>query len=205
MGRVQFTEYLSCLPEGHPHLEALDSAYQEAARVLSPRGLANYLEGVRAMCSLGRGEDLILTYIQETPRVAKEVGEDIVPDVVHAVMRLSSLTSGSVLTVLLATLPLAARRLGDARMLNDFLALVHQLAGKAPRGLRPMLENLDELLGKLTLGGFRRWTLWGAQAHQRDQEGQIAYFGLKTESSRAVLQKERRGTLFIDNQRKLNF
>jgi len=33
----------------------------------------------------------------------------------------------------------------------------------------------------------------------------MAYFGLKTESSRAVLQKERRGTLFVDNQRKLNF
>ncbi len=33
----------------------------------------------------------------------------------------------------------------------------------------------------------------------------MAYFGLQTESSRAVLQKERRGTLFVDNQRKLNF
>ncbi len=205
MGRVQFAEYLSCLPEDHPHLEALDAAYQEAACVLSPRGLANYLEGVKAMCSLGRGEDLILTYIQETPRVAKEVGEDIVPDVVHAVMRLSSLTSGAVLALLLSNLPLAARRLGDARLLNDFLGLIHQLAGKAPRGLRPMLENLDELLGKLTLGGLRRWALWGAQAHQRDLEGQIGYFGLKSESSKAVLQKERRGTLFIDNQRRLNF
>lgn len=205
MGRVQFTEYLSCLPVDHPHLEALDAAYQDAARMLSPRGLANYLEGVKAMSALGRGDDLILTYIQEIPRVAKEVGEDAVPDVVHAIMRLSSLTSGAVLALLLSTLPLASRRLGDARMLNDFLGLVHQLAGKAPRGLRPMLENLDELLGKLTLGGLRRWALWGAQAHQRDMDGQAGYFGLKSESSKAILQKERRGTLFIDNQRKLNF
>ncbi|MBL4691054.1 MAG: nitric oxide reductase activation protein NorD [Rhodospirillales bacterium] len=205
MSRVEFIEYLSCLSDDHPHLEALESSYQEAARVLSPRGLANYLEGVRAMCALGRGEDLILGYIQEMPLVAKEVGEDIIPEVVRAVMMLSSHTSGTVLTLLMSNLPLAAQRLGDAQMMTDFLGLIHVLAGKAPRGLRPMTENLEELLGKLTLGGLRRWALWGAQAHQRDLDGQMAYFGLKSESSRAVLQKERRGTLFVDNQRKLNF
>ncbi len=205
MGRVAFVEYLSCLSDDHPHVQALDSAYQEAARVMSPRGLANYLEGIKALCSLGRGEDLILTYIQELPSVAKEVGEDVVPDIVHALMKLSSHTSGTVLSLLLSNLPLAAQRLGDADVLRSFLGLIHQLAGKAPRGLRPMLENLDELLGKLTLGGLRRWALWGAQAHARDLDGQMTYFGLKSESSRSVLQKERRGTLFVDNQRKLNF
>ena len=68
-----------------------------------------------------------------------------------------------------------------------------------------MMENLDELLAKLTLGGLRRWATWGAQAHQRDLDGQMAYFALKSESSKAVLQRERRGTLFVENQRKLNF
>ncbi|MBC8338420.1 MAG: nitric oxide reductase activation protein NorD [Alphaproteobacteria bacterium] len=205
MSRVEFIEYLSCLSDDHPHLEALESSYQEAARLMSPRGLANYLEGVRAMCTLGRGEDLILSYIQEMPLVAKEVGEDIIPEVVRAVMMLSSHTSGTVLTLLMNSLSLAAQRLGDAQVLADFLGLIHNLAGKAPRGLRPMMENLDELFGKLTLGGLRRWALWGAQAHQRDLDGQMAFFGLESESSRAVLQKERRGTLFVDNQRKLNF
>jgi len=204
-GPADFREYLSCLDVDHPHFAALDSAYHEAARVLSPRGLANYLEGVKAMCSLGRGEDLILTYIQVIPDVAKEVGEDVVPDIVTAVMKLSSHTSGTVLTLMLSNMPLAARRLGDAEVFGGFLKLIHQLAGKTPRGLRPMMENLDELLTKLTLGGLRRWAMWGAQAHARDLDGQMTYFGLQSESSKAVLQKERRGTLFIDNQRKLNF
>jgi nitric oxide reductase NorD protein len=35
---------------------------------MSPRGLEHYLTGMRAMCSLNRGEDLILTYVQEMPR-----------------------------------------------------------------------------------------------------------------------------------------
>lgn len=200
-------EFLSCLntEEGHEHREAFESSYHEATRVMSPRGLQNYLEGIKAMCTLGKGQDLVLTYIEEMPGVAREVGEDVIPDVVQALMKLASHTSGTVITLLMANLPLAAQRLGDAEVLRGFLSLVHQLAGKAPRGLRPMMENLDELLAKLTLGGLRRWALWGAQAHQRDLDGQMAYFGLRSESSRAVLLKERRGTLFVDNQRRLNF
>jgi len=203
---IDFSEHLACLDMQNPaHREALESSCHEAARLMSPRGLDNYLQGVKAICALGKGQDLPLTYVQEMPGVAKEVGEDVIPDVVHALMRLSSHTSGTVITLLMASLPLAAQRLGDADLLRGFLDLVHHLAGKTPRGLRPMAENLDELLSKLTLGGLRRWALWGAQAHARDVAGQTAYFGLATESSRAVLQSERRGTLFVDTQRRLNF
>lgn len=204
---IDFHEYVSCLDtsEGHAHREALESSYHEAGRVMSPRGLQNYLEGMRAMCAMGRGQDLVMTYVQEMPRVVKEVGEDIIPDIVTGMMKLASHTSGSVITMMLANMPLAAQRLGDAEVLRGYLGLLHQLAGKAPRGLRPMMEVLDELLSKLTLGGLRRWALWGAQAHQRDLDGQMAYFALKTDSSKSVLQKERRGTLFVDNQRRLNF
>jgi len=202
---INFSEYVACLDPGAEHRQALESAYQEAARLMSPRGLENYLTGMRAMCSMGKGQDLVLTYVQDLPQVVKEVGEDVIPDIVTGLMRLASHTSGTVIALLMANLPLAARRLGDAEVLRGYLGLIHQLAGKAPRGLRPMMEVLDELLGKLTLGGLRRWALWGAQAHARDLDGQMAYFGLRTESARAVLQKERRGTLFVDQQRRLNF
>ncbi|MEJ2693667.1 MAG: nitric oxide reductase activation protein NorD [Candidatus Thiodiazotropha sp.] len=203
---LDFTEYVSCLDqEDQEHLQALDASYHEAARLMSPRGLQNYLQGMRAMCTLGRGQDLVLTYVQEMPGVVKEVGEDIIPDIVESMMRLASHTSGTVITLMLANMPLAAQRLGDAQVVRGYLKLLHQLAGKAPRGLRPMMEVLDELLSKLTLGGLRRWALWGAQAHQRDLDGQMAYFGLQSEAARSVLRKERRGTLFVDNQRKLNF
>ncbi len=202
----QLLEYATCLRDGeHQHIDALESSYRDATRVMSMYGQSRYLEGMRAMCSLGRNQDLLLTYVEEMPSVAREIGEDIIPDIITAIMHLSSHTSGSVLTLILSDLPLVARRLGDADVVRGYLKLLHNLAGKAPRGLRPMMENLDELLSKLTLGGLRRWALWGAQAHARDLDGQMAYFALKSESSRSILQKERRGTLFVDNQRKLNF
>ena len=202
----ELAEYLQCIdPDDLGNLEAVEASWLEAQRIMSPQGLENYLVGIKAMCTLGKGQDLVLTYIQEMPVVAKEVGEDIVPDTIEAIMKLSSLTSGAVITLILSNLPLAATRLGDAELLRGYFKLLHQLAGKAPRGLRPMMKSLGELLSKLTLGGLRRWAMWGAQAYQRDLEGQGAYFGLQTETSKSVLQRERRGTLFVDNHRKLNF
>ncbi len=202
----ELAEYLACIdPEDLGDADLVEPSYLEAQRIMSPQGLENYLVGIKAMCTLGKGQDLVLTYVQEMPQVAKEVGEDIVPDVIEALMKMASLTSGSVITLILSNLPLAATRLGDAELLHGYLKLLHQLAGKAPRGLRPMMESLGELLSKLTLGGLRRWANWGAQAYQRDLDGQSAYFGLATETSRSILQRERRGTLFVDNQRKLNF
>jgi hypothetical protein len=202
----ELAEYLQCIdPEDLGSLEAVEASWLDAQRIMSPQGLENYLVGIKSMCTLGKGQDLVMTYVQEMPVVAKEVGEDIVPDTIEAIMKLSSLTSGAVITLILSNLPMAATRLGDAELLRGYFKLLHQLAGKAPRGLRPMMESLGELLSKLTLGGLRRWATWGAQAYQRDFEGQTAYFGVATETSKSVLQRERRGTLFVDNHRKLNF
>ena len=137
--------------------------------------------------------------------VVKEVGEDVIGDAIGAAFKLSSMTSGSVISLWFSTLSLAAQRLGDAELLQDYLNFVHQLSVKASRGLRPMLNRLEILLGQLTLGGLRRWAMWGAQAHSRDLNTLQEYFDLQTADSLAVLQQERRGTLFVDTHRRLNF
>lgn len=203
---VQLDDYRELLEDIDPHVhDTLESSFAEAARVMSPRGLANYLEGARGLCQLGRGNDLVIEYIQEMPAVAKEVGDDVIVDCVTHAMKLSSMTSGEVIALMFSSLPTAARRLGDADLFRAYLGLLHQLSAKAPRGLRPMLSQIDELFSKLTLGGMRRWALWGAQAHGRDFAALADYFSLQSADSMAVLKTERRGTLFIDNQRKLNF
>lgn len=198
-----YEEYLhDFAPEIH---DILEGTFQEAARVMSPAGLQSYLEGAKSLSNLGRGKDLVICYLQEMPLIAKECGEDIVTDCVTAAMKLSSMTSGEVIALLFSSLPTAARRLGDAELLRGYLTMIHQLASTASRGLRPMLNHIDELLSKLTLSGLRRWAQFGAQAHRRDFKSLTSYFNLESQDSRAMLQKERRGTLFIDTQRKLNF
>lgn len=203
---INLDEYREQLIKAAPELEGtLDGIFQEAARVISPAGLQDYLQGARGLCNLGRGGKLVATYLEEIPLVAKEVGEEIIQDVVHAALKLSSMTSGEVIEMMFASLPTAARRLGDSAMLRSYLQVIHQVSAKAPRGLRPMFSHMEELLSKLTLGGLKRWANFGAEAYRRDLNNLVAYFNLETQDSKAVLQKERRGTLFIDVQRKINF
>jgi nitric oxide reductase NorD protein len=203
---INLDDYRDILEQAAPEVRStLESTFQEAARVMSPTGLQHYLEGAKGLCDLGRGHDLVVSFLEEMPMVVKEVGEDIITDCVTSAMKLSSMTSGEVIALMISSLPTAARRLGDAEMLRSYLQLIHQLSAKAPRGLRPMLKHIDQLLSRLTLGGLRRWANFGAEAYRRDLNNLVAYFNLETQDSIAVLKKERRGTLFIDTQRKLNF
>lgn len=198
----EYQEVLDDLPSESQ--EVLRASWNEAARMFSSRGLDNYLKGAIALHNLGRGEELVVTYIQEMPEVSRAIGEEVLPDVVNFLMAMASKTSGQVLTLIVATAPLAAQRLGDESLFRAYLNVLEIMLAQAPRGLRPMLENLDRLLSELTLGGLRRWVQWGAQAYRADFEGQVGYFSLSTPDSMGVLQKERKGTLFVDVQRRLN-
>ncbi|MDH4120639.1 MAG: VWA domain-containing protein [Deltaproteobacteria bacterium] len=198
----QYSEYLEQL---NPEITGvLESTFHEAARVMSASALQHYLEGAKGLVNLGRGNHLVITYLQEMPLVAKEIGDDAVKESILAAMKLSSMTSGEVIELFFATLPTTARRLGDMALFKAYLQFLHQLAARAPRGLRPMLSILDELLSKLPLGGLRRWAFFGADAYRTDFKNQTAYFSLQTADSQAMLQKERKGVLFVDHQRKLS-
>ncbi len=206
MSSIKLEDYADFLEQSVPEVkEVLESTFHEAARIMSPAGLQDYMDGARALTNLGRGHDLVVTYLQEMPLVAKECGEDIIPDVITAAMKVSSMTSGEVISLLLGSLPSAARHLGDGQLVRGYLTLIHQLASTAARGLRPMLNHIDELLSKLTLSGLRRWANFGAQAYRRDFNNLTSYFNLESADSRAMLEKERRGVLFVKVQRKINF
>ena len=197
-----YAEYIEDLSE-HSR-SALKSAWQDAVKVLSPRGLDNYIKGAGALRRLGKGDSLVETWIEHAPLVAKEVSEDVVGELATAALTLASKTSGVVIELLLATAPTAAKRLGDAQLFVNYLQFINSLIAQAPRGVRPMLEKLDVLLQQLTLGGLRRWALWGAHAHRTDYEAQILYFALESKESLATVQKERKGTLLVDVQRRIN-
>ncbi len=203
---IKLEDYEDFLAESAPEVrDVLESTFIEASRVMSPSGLQEYMEGAKSLCKLGRGSGIVISYLQEMPLVVKECGEDVIGDCLSAAMKLTSMTSGEVVTLLFGSMPTAASNLGDAELFRGYLTLIHQLASTASRGVRPMLNHIEELLSKLTLSGLRRWANFGAQAYRRDFNNLTSYFNLESADSRAVLQKERRGVLFIKTQRKLNF
>jgi len=188
-----------------PHAqEILRACWYEAARSFSARGLESvYLKGARALHALGRGPELVSSFLQEAPAVAKELGEEAVVDLIDTALRSISKTSATVVAAIIDSSPIAARRLGEYQLFQGYLHLLETLLAQVPRGVRPLLGQLEVLLGQLTLGGLRRWAQWGAQAHRADFAAQVRYFGLESPESLAVLQQERKGTLFVDVQRRL--
>ncbi len=184
--------------------EAVNRQIDDAKHVFSPTGLASWLDGAVALNKLGRGAPVVVSFLDTMPDIARECGEDIVADCLGAAMKLSSMTSGGVIILMFRSLPIAARHLGDATLVRSYLSFIHQFASSTARALRPMLMHMDDLLSKLTLSGLRRWANFGSQAYRRDYDNQVAYFSLESADSRAVLQKERRGVLFVRVQRKLN-
>ena len=202
---IELEKYQDILDELGEHAGGvLRASWGEAARVFSPRGLENYyLQGATGLKSLGRGTDLVVSFIQSAPAVARELGEDAVSDLLAAAIKMYSKTSATVIASIFSTSPVAAARLGDPELFRGYLHLLDTLLAQAPRGVRPMLDHLNTLLGQLTLGGLRRWALWGAQAHKTNFDAQAKFFALESLESIGVLQRESKGTLFIDVQRRI--
>ncbi|HTN93308.1 MAG TPA: nitric oxide reductase activation protein NorD [Gallionella sp.] len=197
-----YQELLDGLPP--EAVQVLHSSWLEATKAFTARGLDNYLKAASAINQLGRGAGLVIAWLEEAPHVGKEIGEEVIVDLAQTAMNLTSKTSGSVIELILATSTTAARRLGDAQLFLNYLQFIDTLISRAPRGVRPMLDELDVLLAQLTLGGLRRWAMWGAHAHRTNYEEQVNYFSLNSKESQAILMKERKGTLFVDVQRRIN-
>ena len=60
------------------------------------------------------------------------------------------------------------------------------------------------LLSQLSLAGLKNWVEYGIRNYGNHPERQNDYFSLQSADSRAVLQRERHGTLLVDIERKLD-
>ncbi len=201
---IQLADYPEILEDlGEHAAEVLEANWHEAARVFTRRGLEAYLEGAGSLKALGRGSDLVSAFIESAPLVAREIGEQAVFEMLSTAIRMYSKTSAEVLSLFFSTAPVVARRLGEIELFRAYLVLLDQLLAQAPRGVRPMLGKIEVLLNQMTLGGLRRWAMWGISAYRSDFAAQADFFGLVSPQSQAVMQQEHRGVLFIDVQRRL--
>ncbi|MDO9291291.1 MAG: hypothetical protein Q7U09_06900 [Hydrogenophaga sp.] len=74
----------------------------------------------------------------------------------------------------------------------------------ASPGLPLFFERAPQLLGLLSVGGLKRWVEYGVRNYHHHPERQRDYFSLRSADAKAVLQRERRGTLLADHTRVLD-
>lgn len=189
---------------------------EEASVLLSPAGIKDYLEGASLVCMIGRGFDPVLSYLEEMPGVAKRLGEETLSLVSQAVWKMSRTPNGKAIPPFVHTIGEAARRLGNEESLRHYIDIVFDMMERTTKsihgfhstlpspGLPVMLENIPALFQQLSLDGFRNWVEYGVRNYNTHPEHQTDYFSLQSADSRAVIQRERHGTLFADHERRLD-
>jgi hypothetical protein len=182
----------------------------QATHTLSEHGLQAYLDCARALGKMGRGPEPVLALLQEWPQVAMTVGEDMLPDVDALLHAMQKSPNSAAMAPLLNTLAAVARCLQGADPLRHYLNAVREVMSRtsvslhghhttfASPSLPVLLEQAPLLLGMLTVAGLSRWADYGARHYQHHPDRQREYFALKSADSRAVLLRERHGTLFAD-------
>ncbi len=212
--RDEYRARLSC---NFPQLEdVFADCMEEAAALLSPQGRLDYLEGASLVCMIGRGFEPVLVYLEEMPQVAGRLGEEMLERIAQAVWKLSRSPNGQAITPFLQALPEASRRLPSAAQMEHLLALLFDFAERTTGsihgfhttlpspGLPDLLQQLPYLLNQLSLEGLRHWIDYGVRNYADHPERQRDYFSLQSADSRAMLQRERHGTLYADHERRLD-
>jgi hypothetical protein len=188
---------------------------REALATLTKDGVDAYIENARFLGKMGRGAEPILIFLEEWPAVAKVVGEEVLPAVIDLVRKMTKSPNSKAIAPFLQSLPTAARRLQSAPQFADYLAIlqdfmerttgsVHGIHQTFPSpGLPELFKQIPVLLSQLSLGGLKNWVDYGVRYYHDHPERQIEYFSLQSADARAVMQRERQGTLLVDAERKL--
>lgn len=213
----EFELYWQRLDCGFPRVEPVFAeCMREACNVLTNAGMDAYIEYARSLGKMGRGAEPILIFLEVWPSVVRVWGEDALPEVKLAIQRMSKSPNGKAIVPFLQSLPTAARRLHSHEQMRDYIELVldfmerttgsiHGIHQTFPSpGLPEFFKQVPALLHQLSLAGLKNWVDYGVRFYSDHPERQIDYFSMQSADSRAVLQRERHGTLLVDNERRLD-
>lgn len=213
----RYKEYRPLLKCSFPQLDDIfDNCMDEAVACLSNKGINEYLKGASLICMIGRGFEPVLVYLEEIPQIAKRLGEDVASEISQHVWDMTRTPNGQSILAFLQSLPEASRRLGSKEQFDHYLKIVfdymeettgsiHGIHTTIPSpGLTDFLKTVPFLLNQLSIQGLKNWVEYGTNYYNSHPQRQIEYFSLKSADSKAILQRERHGTLYADNERRLN-
>ena len=196
--------------------EVFPDLMAQARATLAPDRIDAFLDAARALGKLGRGVEPMLAFLEAWPEVVAALGgEDAQSELMALVAKLQKSPNGQAIAPLMQSLAAVARRLKARALLTEYLLLCGDLAERTASsihggpatfpspGLPAFLAQAPHLLGLLSLGGLRKWVEYGVRNHRDNPDRQREYFALASADSKAVLHRERHGTLFADVERQL--
>lgn len=213
----QITAWREQLDCGFPRVADLfEDCMVEAQALLTPEGIHAYLEQGRFLGKMGRGVEPVLIFLQEWPQVAHTLGESALAPIMTAIRVIWKSPNGKAITPFLQSMAAIAQRLPSQEQLQQYLDLslryMDRTSGSihgihktyASPSLPDFFQKSPHLLSLLSIEGLRNWVEYGIRNYCNHPERQRDYFTLQSADSRAVLQRERHGTLLVDNTRQLD-
>ena len=182
---------------------------------VSADGLRGFIKGLELLCMMGRGAEPPLVYMEEAAAVVDHAGESMLYPVAKAAYQISRSPNAEAIVPFLQTVAAVARRLDEAKLLQGYLDLVQEMVDRTSISIHgshatmpspaliPFVQIAPRLLGELNIGGLKRWMAYGIAQHSHHPDHLAEYFRLDTPDSRAVMQRERSGTLLVDVERRL--
>jgi hypothetical protein len=214
---AEMQPYWERLNVGFPDVRAVfEECMAEALSLLTPEGIESYLDNARFLGKMGRGVEPILIYLEEAPSVAQNSGEAALTMLKDFAYLLSRSTNFKAIVPFLQTIAAVSRRLHSQEQLQHYIDLSRQLMDDttgsvhglhktfASPGLPEFFKQAPKLLEILSLQGLKNWAEYGARYYNDHPERQVEYFSLQSADSKAVVQRERHGTLLVNNERKLD-
>ena len=199
--------------------DVFEECLYDALTSFSKPQLDAYLNAARAIGKLGRGAEPLLAFLEEWPTVVAAASGDqepLLPQVMGTIRAMQKSPNSKAITPFLQTLATVARRLQSAEQIEIYIDIAlnlmlrtsssihgHHITFPSP-GLPHFFDQAPRLLGLLSTAGLKNWTDYGICNYASHPERQEEYFRLESADSRAVLQRERHGTLFIDVERQLD-
>lgn len=195
--------------------EVFDECVDAALGTLSPAGLEAWIDQARWFGKLGRGAEPVLAFLEAWPTVARHAGEATLAALADAAAAFQKSPNGPALVPLLQSLPAVARRLRAPELMAQYLQLtfdlmrrtsvsIHGSHATGPSASLPtFLQQAPSLVALVPLDGLRRWVDECIRLHGTHPQRQIDFFSLATPDARALLQRERHGTLLVDVERRL--
>lgn len=184
--------------------DIFEEALHNAQSVLSEDGIKAWLAGADRVAALGRGTELVLIFLDEVPEVVRHSDPEIIPEIAQTAAFLSEYAVAGSIAPFLATLPAISRRLNSATSLRGWLTLVEKMTVQAKDGTKPLIERAPYLFAQLSMAGARNWIDYGIRVYSDHPHRLPEYFGMQSADSKAMLVKERNGTLFMDHERQLH-
>jgi hypothetical protein len=194
----------------------VDDCLLQAEELLTERGLQDFTDACVLLGKLGRGPEPLLNFLQAWPQTAQIVGEEALSAVMATVHSINKSPNGRSIAPFLQALPAVARRLPALAQMQDYFALCRHIMNAtsgsihgihktyASPCLTTFLETAPQALQTLSLEGLQAWAAYGVRHYGHHPEQQRDYFALQSADSRAVLQRERHGTLLVDHMRLLD-